>query len=189
MMKELVRGPIKICEILAQDMLYQLRAEELLYHAEFNSVESISIPREKLDKLPGNSLSRFVGSPWTHTEHKVLLDMLRIFLGRDNEMLEDLGWNSDYYSHEDLVNEEYCKAKIDNTAYITSEWSSPVGFSTCNSFTYYVRPSSVFDKDAEEPEPSYLEELKSMDMPSSDYQHDYTDFYFHSYVGQVLLML
>jgi hypothetical protein len=69
MMKELVCGPINCCETLAQGMLYKLRAEELLYHAEFNPVESISIPREKLDKLPGNSLSRFVGSLRTHTKH------------------------------------------------------------------------------------------------------------------------
>ena len=189
MMKELVRGPIKCCETLAQDMLYKLRAEELLYHAEFNPVESISIPREKLDKLPGNSLSRFVGSPRTHTEHHFFLDMLRVFLDRENEMLEDLGWEPDDYSHEDLIIQEYCKVAIGNTAYITAEWSSPIGSTTCNSFMYYVRPRSVFDKDAEEPNPPSLEELESMDKPPSDYQHDFTDFYFHSYVGQVLLLL
>jgi hypothetical protein len=72
MIKELVRGPIKCCETLARNMLYKLRAEELLYYAEFNPVESISIPREKLDKFPGDSLSRFVGSPRTYTEHHFL---------------------------------------------------------------------------------------------------------------------
>ena len=189
MMKELVRGPIKCCETLAQDMLYKLRAEELLYHAELYPADSISIPREKLDKLPGNSMSRFVGSPRTRTEHHFLLDMLRVFLDRDNEMLGDLGWEPDDYSHEDLIIEEYCKVAIGNTAYITTEWSSPVGSTTCNSFMYYIRPRSVFDKDAEEPDPPSLEELESMDKPPSDYQHDLTDFYFHSYVGQVLLLL
>ena len=136
MMKELVRGPIKCCETLAQDMLYQLRSEELLYHSEFNPVESISIPRKKLENLSGNSLSRFVGSPRTHTQHKVLLDMLWLFLDRDNEMLAYLGWEPDDYSHEDLVIEKYCQLAIGNTAYITAEWSSPLGATTCNSFMY-----------------------------------------------------
>ena len=102
MMKELVRGPIKCCETLAQDMLYQLRAEELLCHPEFRPVEIMSSPRQKLDNLPGISKIRFVGSPKGHTDHKVLVDMLRVFLDRDDEMLEELGWEPDDYSHEDL---------------------------------------------------------------------------------------
>ena len=84
MMKEIVRGPIKCCETLAHAMLYKLRAQELLYHAEFNPVDYISIPREKLDKPPGNSLSRFVGSPKTHTDRHFFFDVLRVFLDRDN---------------------------------------------------------------------------------------------------------
>ena len=71
MTKELARGPIKCCETLAQDTIYQLRAEELLYHAKLNPADSIYILREKLDKLSGSSLSKYVGSPRTHTEHKV----------------------------------------------------------------------------------------------------------------------
>jgi len=114
--------------------------------------------------------------------------MLRVFLDRDNDMPADLGWESDDYSYEDLVIEEYCKVAI-NMAYVTSEWSSPVGSTTCNSFMYYVRPRSVFDKDAKKPEPSSLEELKRIGKPRSDYPHDCTEFYFHSYVGQVLLVL
>jgi hypothetical protein len=146
-------------------------------------------PREKLDQLLGNSLSRFVGSPKTHQEHKVLLDMLRVFLYRNNEIFVDIGWKPDDYSHEDLVIEEYCKLAIGNTAYITTEWSSPVGSTICNSFMYYVGLRSIFDKDVEEPDPSSLEELESMDMPPSDYQHGYIHFYFNSYVGQVLIVL
>jgi hypothetical protein len=97
--------------------------------------------------------------------------MPRVFSDRDNEMLADLGWEPDNYSPEDRVIEEYCKVAIGNTAYIIAEWSSPVGSTTCNSFIHYVRPRSVFDKDVEEPEPPSLEELESMDMPPSDYQH------------------
>ena len=54
---------------------------------------------------------------------------------------------------------------------------------------YNVRPRSVFDQDAVEPDPPSLEELESMDKPPSDYQHDFTDFYFHSYVYQVMPLL
>ncbi len=104
-------------------------------------------------------------------------------------MLEDLGWEPDDYSHKDLIIQEYCKIAIGNTAYITAEWSSPVGSTTCNSFMYYVRPRSVFDQDVVELDPPSLEELESMDKPPSEYQHDFTDFYFHSYVCQVLLLL
>ncbi len=75
MIKELVLGPIKCCETLAQDMLYQLRAEELLCHPEFRPVEIMSFPRQKLDNLPGVLKIRFVGSPKGHTDHKVLVDI------------------------------------------------------------------------------------------------------------------
>ena len=47
--------------------------------------------------------------------------MLRVFLNRDNEMLEDLWWEPDDNSHEDLIIEEYCKVAIGNTAFITAE--------------------------------------------------------------------
>ena len=98
MMKELIRGPIKCCETLAQDTLYQFRAEALLHHSEFHPVENVSIARENLDTLPGTSLTRFVGSPKTHTERKLLVNMLRVFLDGDFEVLKDLGWEPDGYS-------------------------------------------------------------------------------------------
>jgi hypothetical protein len=47
--------------------------------------------------------------------------MLRVFLDRDNEMLEDLGWEPDDYSHEDLIIQECCKVAIGITAYISAE--------------------------------------------------------------------
>jgi len=116
--------------------------------------------------------------------------MLRVFLDRDNEMLADLGWEPpDDHSHEDLVIEEYCKVAIGNKAFITAEWSSPAGSTTCNSLMYYVRPKSIFDKDDEEPKRPSLEKFESMDKLPSNYQHDYTDFYFHSDVCHVLLLL
>ena len=188
MMKELVRGPIKCCETLAQDTLYQLRAEALLHHSEFHVVENVSIAREKRDKLPGTSLIRFLGSQKTYTDRKLLVDMLRVFLEGDFGVLEDLGWEPDDYSHEDLVLEEYCKVSINSTTCITSNWSSPVGATTCNSLMYYVKPRP-FDKNNEEPTPPSLEELKSMDRPPFHYEQETWDYLFHTFVGQVMLLL
>ena len=39
MMKEHVRGPIKCCETLAEDILRIARAEALVYHPHFKPVE------------------------------------------------------------------------------------------------------------------------------------------------------
>jgi hypothetical protein len=47
--------------------------------------------------------------------------MLRVFLDRDNEMLENFGREPNDYSHEDLIIEDYCKVAIGNTACITAE--------------------------------------------------------------------
>ena len=114
--------------------------------------------------------------------------MLRVFLDGDFEVVEALGWEPDDYSNEDLILEEYCNVSINSTTYITSNWSSPVGATTCNSFMYYVKPRP-FDKNNKEPMPPSLEELQSMDRPPSDFEQETWDYLFHTYDGQVMLLL
>ncbi len=63
MMKEHVRGPIKCCETIAQDVLLKTRAEELVYHPQFRSVHIKMKERDQEDSHGGRLPSRVLGGP------------------------------------------------------------------------------------------------------------------------------
>jgi hypothetical protein len=110
MMKEHIRGPIKCCETLAQKILYQLRAEALLHHPEFNPIKTTSLSsRRKLDNLPGNTQIRFLGSIKTNLGDNILQYMLRVLLDNGGDILLELGWEPGDDGHEDLVLHEYTR--------------------------------------------------------------------------------
>ncbi len=110
MMKEHVRGPIKCCEKLAQDILYQLRAEASLHHVhpDFNPVKTTSLSsRSKLDNLPGNTHIRFVGPSKPCLGDMILQYMLSVLLDNGGEILSELEWEPCDDGLEDLVIQEY----------------------------------------------------------------------------------
>ncbi len=59
MMKDHVRGPIKCCETLAEDMLRISRAEARVYHPHLKAVELDSTRRGRQDDLGGICASRY----------------------------------------------------------------------------------------------------------------------------------
>lgn len=186
MMKEHVRGPIKCCETLAQDILYQLRAEALLHHPDFNPVKTTSLSsRRKLDNLPGNTHIRFIGSSRPYLGDKCLRYMLSVLLDNGGDILSELGWEPGDDGHEDLVLQEYNKVEIGATTYITTSMNSSQGGATCNSFMYYSKARTSYQNDEEEPTPPPLDELESLDKPPTDFVHEMTDFYYTSFVGEV----
>jgi hypothetical protein len=63
MMKKHVKGPIKCCETIALDMLHKTRAEELVHHPAFHSVDVQVNQRHHHDTHDGRLPSRVVGGP------------------------------------------------------------------------------------------------------------------------------
>ena len=110
MMKEHIRGPIKLCEKLALYMIYQLRAEGLLHHPDFNPIKNISLSsRRKLNNLPGNTQIRFVRSSKTNLGDNILQYMLHDLLDNGGGELSKLGWESSDDGHVGLVLHEHSK--------------------------------------------------------------------------------
>ena len=77
MMKEHARGPIKCCETIALDMLHKSRAEELVHHPGFHSVEVQVNQRQHHNTHGGRLPSRVVGGPIQTTFPDVLDQLLR----------------------------------------------------------------------------------------------------------------
>ena len=110
--------------------------------------------------------------------------MLRDLLHKDIEILAELGWEPDDYMHEDLVFEEYSKARIGSTTFLTTDANGSQGTTTCNSFMYYyVRRTDRTN--LQQPRIPSLAELESMDRPPPDYFASQSDYNYRHFVGQV----
>ena len=159
MMKEHVRGPIKCCETIALDMLHKSRAEELVHHHAFHSVDVQVTQRQHHDTHGGRLPSRVVGGPIQKTFPDVLNRLLR-----DALVGITGGWEEDDYGHDDLVIEEYTKASIGSSWHFTVDWKHGEK-ATANYFIYHTTPRSEQDMVSGEPEPPSLEELESLEKP------------------------
>lgn len=180
MMKEHVRGPIKCCETIALDMLHKSRAEELVHHHAFHSVDVQVTQRQHHDTHGGRLPSRVVGGPIQKTSPDVLNRLLR-----DALVGITGGWEDDDYGHDDLVIEEYTKASIGSSWHFTVDWKHGEK-ATANYFIYHTTPRSEQDMVSGEPVPPSLEELESLKKPPPDYHQQHSDYYYHHWVGQVI---
>ena len=180
MMKEHVRGPIQCCETIASDMLHLIRAEELVHHTEFKSVDVGMKQRKQVDSLGGLLPSRVLGAPIKKTDSDVLNRLLRDFLVGISG-----GWEEDDYAHEGLVIEEYTKASIGSSTYFTVDWKFDEK-ATANYFLYYSSPRLEVIGDSGEPQPPSLQDLESLEKPPPDYSQQLHDYYNYNCVGQVI---
>ena len=149
MMKELVRGPIKCCETLANAILLQTRAEMLSYNSNFEPVELYEQRRANCDDLGGKSQVRFLGAPRTHTDKEVLRGYLRVVLN-EISIIADGSWEPDDYGREDLVINEYAKVRIGPSTSLTVDWNAEHR-KTADYFMYYNmsrEDRSVFNMDS-----------------------------------------
>ena len=122
-----------------------------------------------------------------HTDPMVMKDMLRVVLEEGCGRVEGTLWEPEDYLHEDLVLQEYTKARINSYTQITVDWNSNHR-SSADYFMYYSKSKiNMPDCDSELTEPIQpsQEELESMDSPPSDFIKEMKDFYYHHYVGKV----
>jgi len=186
-MKEHVRGPIKCCETLAEDVLRISRAEALLHHPHFKAVELDSTRRGRQDNLGGICASRVLGAPCLHTDPVILRRMLGLTID-ENVGDGDFSWQPEDQNHEDLVIQEYTKASIEGSPHVFSvDWNSREK-TTANYFMFYTlqregRSPSI--RDVGEPSQPSMEQLESMERPPPDYIQEMSDYYYHHYVGKV----
>ncbi len=77
MMKEHVRGTTKCCETIASDILLKTRAEDLVYHPRFHSIDLEIKERDQEDSHGGFSPSRVLGGPASKADMDVLERLLK----------------------------------------------------------------------------------------------------------------
>ena len=98
-----------------------------------------------------------------------------------------MGTKPEDYQDENLVLQEYTKARIDSNTVITVDWNSrhknPADY--CMYYSKNRCQMSDSNMECEQPKESPLSELESMDTPPSDYIKQMKNFYYHHYVGQV----
>jgi len=188
MMKEHVRGPIKCCDTLAEDILRITRAEALVYHEHYHAVELDSICRGRKDNLGGNCGTRVHGAPCLHTDPLILRQMLGVIIDK-NLSIDDGSWQPDDNNHEDLVIQEYTKASVGGTSHsFCVDWSSGQN-TTANYYLMYTQQRegrSPSTREIGKPDIPSMEQLQSTESPPPDYIQEMSYYFYHHYVGKLM---
>ena len=92
---------------------------ELSSHKEFMPVNVNACLRGKANSLGNNVAATFMGAPVMHTNRKVLKNMLRVLLEEECGGGEEWAWEPEDYQDENLVLQEYTRARIDSNTVIT----------------------------------------------------------------------
>ena len=187
-LKARVRGPLRECESILNDLLALGRARCLQQHPSYMpDKDHTETRRMQPDPYPkGEEDISFVGQPIYHTSKDVLEGYFKDFLTTwaESSMDGDLdGWEPEDYQREDLVLLEYPRACPWTHCKLTPVWSTKHR-QTCDNYFLYTVPRSPMPNELPPAEPT-REELLDLDSFPRDFEQQEHDFLFDTYACEV----
>ena len=189
-LKKRVRGPLRECEAILNDLLALERAQVLVRHDSYMPDHELlqSARRMRPDgHFKGEGDVTFVGAVISNTDFDALKGFLRSFLRNrfdSNEAGDDLyGWEPEDYQLENLRLEEYQRASPWQHCKLTATWNTE-DRKTCDNFFLLTVPKSPDSGKSRPTEPT-TEELLNLEYFPRDFEHADHDFLYDTFGCEV----